>query len=743
MTNQRVKKQKKKPPYLGKNKLYWCPFCNVPIMESITCPICKRSTKQIPITPPFDFRPAFNEEVEFFREIIDQQFILASNLKENMNIGKILIPRDRICIVNKIPAIDYAYEIIVSGCIIGVILFDPLNGKYKFNPKYPSGLKIVQHFHSCNNNLYFNIENLEFLGKTIYISKDAAVFVLNGKSILSPGVLKLSDNIEKGDHCLIISEDNKYCSIGIALNDLADLKQMKKSNYGKIAKNLKKNINPFWELEIEEIKQKDLLLYNYLQNIENYSVVDLSKNKFTNWKSVYHANQAYIESLVDKSINFIKKSIKKIGKKVLVSYSGGKDSLCVLLLVYKTIERNFNILFADTGLELPEVIENTKKVAKILKMEDNLVIRSAGKDTAATFWKLIETFGPPSRDFRFCCHTLKAKQIISYLEEYGKGDKVLCFLGQRRYESFGRAQEKMIYINSFIPLQIAATPIKNWCAMDVWLFLLFYPHIIDGKKEEIPINPLYFKGFERLGCYLCPASSLATLSKMQEIHPTLINKWNDWLKNYSRKFNYPKEWLNFGLWRFKNPNKQWRNRLSKIGIKYDLNIVKYDLPLEIKITKGFSPCGQGGYSIKGRCNSILDLNLIKNIISIIPGKIDLFSELGIISVKNKEFLININADGSFFIQFWEKNYKYKRLIRYVGGIIIKSHHCNGCGVCKKICPSQIIQIIEIKKNEKKEGKKIYYPKIYEPAKCKHCSKCITHCPLYSRIKETLLEQLNL
>ncbi|WP_341536887.1 phosphoadenosine phosphosulfate reductase domain-containing protein [Methanosarcina barkeri] len=49
--------------------------------------------------------------------------------------------------------------------------------------------------------------------------------------------------------------------------------------------------------------------------------------------------------------------------KVSVSYSGGKDSLAVLQLVSESLD-DYEIMFADTGLEFPETIENVKQVVE-------------------------------------------------------------------------------------------------------------------------------------------------------------------------------------------------------------------------------------------------------------------------------------------------------------------------------------------------------------------------------------------
>ena len=147
-------------------------------------------------------------------------------------------------------------------------------------------------------------------------------------------------------------------------------------------------------------------------------------------------------------------------------------------------------------------------------MQDQVHIRNAYDK----FWDLIDHFGPPGRDYRFCCHGLKAQRINEIIDEVAPGEKFLSFLGQRRYESFSRAAEQRVYVNSFIPQQIAAAPIKNWNAMEVWLYILHYPHIVNNEQVKVPVNEMYYHEFERIGCYLCPASDLATLKGLREVH---------------------------------------------------------------------------------------------------------------------------------------------------------------------------------------------------------------------------------
>jgi phosphoadenosine phosphosulfate reductase len=385
------------------------------------------------------------------------------------------------------------------------------------------------------------------------------------------------------------------------------------------------------------------------------------------------------------------------------------------LLAYESIGSNFQIFFADTGLEMPETIENTYKVAKLLGMENKIHIRYA-KDK---FWDLVDHFGPPGRDYRFCCHGLKAQRINEIIDEVAPGEKVLSFLGQRRYESFSRAAEKRVYVNSFIPQQIAAAPIKNWNALEVWLYILYYPHIVNGKRAQIPVNEMYYNEFERIGCYLCPASDIATLKILREIHPEMMEKWDNWLIRYADKQNLPEEWLKYGLWRFRKLDQQWKNYFEKHGVDY--------FPFGFKPTSLIQFNGeQTDSTITGKVLLPIHLTELENLFQVLPGTT--FKENSKIEYSNKQLEFVLEQSGKFSLKSNTNEKSIKKFLNQVTALILKTETCANCGVCEDICPQNIIHI------EKHNSQYIPVIKSTQEFPCIHCLKCISHCPLHQRIK---------
>lgn len=663
-----------KAPYLGRLKLHWCKTDNLPLLDQASCPICKNPTVDFNMTPPGDLRPAFDRDLARIRHTIDTVF--------GEGLGELLLPKNTIYLINRTPGIDLSEEIIANGFIYGRFYYNVLKERFEFHPRQV-GAKLLVHFATQKG---------ISLKHTINIHEDSVPFILEGKSILAPGITDFDPNIENGDIC-IVKHDSNYVTLAIAHVDGSNIKGMVDAGYGKAAKNLK---NQRSTISIEEI---------------------LSSIKPQSWENVFDANKNHLEIIVHEAQRFIQKTIRQHPSEITaVAYSGGKDSLCTLLLVYRTIGPNFDIFFADTGLELPETLANTHEVAELLGMKEKVHIRMANDK----FWDLAEHLGPPGRDYRFCCHGLKAQRINEIIDDVAGDKKVLSFLGQRRYESFSRSAEERVYVNSFIPRQIAATPIKNWNALEVWLYILHYPHIVEGKLIKIPVNEMYFYEFERIGCYLCPASDIATLKILREIHPELMKKWDDWLLRYAKKLDLPENWLKYGLWRFRQLDQQWKTYFQKHGIDY--STFRFDSSPLIQVDTN-----REDSIITGTISLPIHLKKIENLIQALPGAI-VQEEASLLYTKSGlEF--HLDHSGKFSLKIDSPEKAITKFLNQILALILKTNTCANCGVCADICPQNIIRI-------EKHGTN-YFP-VIEPSSsspCIHCLKCISHCPLHQKIKE--------
>ena len=276
------------------------------------------------------------------------------------------------------------------------------------------------------------------------------------------------------------------------------------------------------------------------------------------WDMAVEANAPELDKRIAWAKNHILKTINRYEElPVAVSYSGGKDSLATLLLVLDAgIEPK--LIFMDTGLEFPETLENVARTAETYGLE--LLVEEAGD----AFWNAERYFGPPAKDFRWCCKTCKLGPTASLIRQHFP-DGVLSFIGQRQYESMQRYEKGDVWRNPWVPGQVGASPIQRWPSMLVWLYLF---------RKGAEYNPLYEKGLERIGCWLCPAADLAEFETIDE-HSEDSEKWLGILEEYASARGLPKEWVELGLWRWKRLPKGMIDFLEKNGI---------DIPQEISTT---------------------------------------------------------------------------------------------------------------------------------------------------------------
>jgi phosphoadenosine phosphosulfate reductase len=239
-----------------------------------------------------------------------------------------------------------------------------------------------------------------------------------------------------------------------------------------------------------------------------------------------------------------------------VSFSGGKDSLVCLQLTKKLVDTPFHIIFVNTGIEFPETIDYIDQFIE----ENNYQDIFCRKDIPSeTFWKNVEKYGPPGKDYRYCCKILKIGPINELIDDC-IGQKTLSIIGQRAYESISRSESNTLWTNPWIPNQLNFTPIQNWTALHVWLYIF---------QEKLFYNPLYEQGFSRIGCWLCPACNQGTFELIKEGDPTLWNPWENFLEQWRREHHLPKEWLQWGLWRWRELPKKIIDLAAEKGVPLD------------------------------------------------------------------------------------------------------------------------------------------------------------------------------
>ena len=288
------------------------------------------------------------------------------------------------------------------------------------------------------------------------------------------------------------------------------------------------------------------------------NMTSLSENENENLpiNSLLCANQRALEKGESEAVEFIKKVAKRHKSKLkMVSFSGGKDSAITAYLVKKAIGE-VPLLFSNTGVEFPETIKFAREFAKKMDME-LIELHPPQK-----FVDLCEELGPPSRMMRWCCFTQKAAPINAFYSNLDNA--VLSFDGIRKSESKSRAKFERLRKNTKIIRQISAYPIFGWLDFEVWLYLFF---------RKIPMNPLYEKGYSRIGCWACPNNSKFDDFLLSKTHPILSKNWAIFLLEYAKKNGRTPNWVYSGKWKQRTTKyKKFENcsmqKTCNVGNKY-------------------------------------------------------------------------------------------------------------------------------------------------------------------------------
>ena len=266
-----------------------------------------------------------------------------------------------------------------------------------------------------------------------------------------------------------------------------------------------------------------VLKEGYLR-VKEVRPIPARNNRDPGWDLVVERNRHHLKNLERHAIRAIRQHMKD-RPRVNVSFSGGKDSTAVLAIARKAgVTEAF---FIDTGIEFPETVAFVE--------EQGVEIIRRGGD----FWAAVQKAGPPAKDHRWCCKLLKLNPLKLHLADIGPS---VTIQGNRWYESWNRADLDITSQNPANPLQLNINPIRNWRALEVYLYLWW---------QKIPYNPLYDRGFERIGCYLCPAMLESEAELLRGLHPEFAARWEGFLRQWAEARGLPPEFAEWGLWRWK------------------------------------------------------------------------------------------------------------------------------------------------------------------------------------------------
>lgn len=196
--------------------------------------------------------------------------------------------------------------------------------------------------------------------------------------------------------------------------------------------------------------------------------------------------------------------------KHIVSFSGGKDSTAMLLRLVEENKPIDEIIFCDTGVEFPDMIEHINKVSEYINMP--ITILRADKSFEYIFTKQkrppsskysdVEGYGWSSAKRRWCTNMLKTAVFKQYLKSQ---DEYRTYIGLA-YDEQRRILRNKDSRNLY--------PLNDWKMTEADCLQYCYERGFDW-------NGLY-KIFKRVSCYLCPLQRKADWLNLEKYYPDLF-----------------------------------------------------------------------------------------------------------------------------------------------------------------------------------------------------------------------------
>ena len=403
------------------------------------------------------------------------------------------------------------------------------------------------------------------------------------------------------------------------------------------------------------------------------------------------ANRAHLENLERTGAAEIRSCMRK-GIPLTVAFSGGKDSLAAYGLT-ETAAKDFDLIFTDTGLEFPETLDYVRGFAKA----HNRTLHEAKAGDG--FRANVDVFGPPAKDFRWCCKVCKLGPITDMIAR-DFPDGTVTTEGNRALESFSRSETRLSARNPFIPNQEVVNPVRGWCAAEVWGYIWM---------RGLEYNPLYDRDYERLGCYLCASCLASEWRNTARIHPEMYAEWEAYLHGYAERHGLPPEYIDMGFWRWK----ALPPKMRQLAKDLDLRTEPDGGDLSLKMLKGASVCVAGGYSAEAVATipDRVPFEVLTEGLRTV-GAVKVSPEYEIAMVRTPRAKAKVFGGGQVSVTADAEKDAEAMFGRTVKALI-RSALCTSCGICEKACARHAITI--------RNGLHV------DPDKCNSCGRCERSC----------------
>ena len=204
-------------------------------------------------------------------------------------------------------------------------------------------------------------------------------------------------------------------------------------------------------------------------------------------------------------------SLRIYGKPLVITDSGGKDSL-----VCRELARRagipYEVVHNLTTADAPETIYYVRDTFKRLEEQgiSCTVHKPVYRGKCITMWSLIPLKQmPPTRVQRYCCQVLKEESLkdrfiitgvrwsesVKRMNTRGVYESLTSDIKKKLILMNDNDEKRALFESCTLKGKRVCNPIIDWTNRDVWDFL---------RSERLKVNPLYERGFFRVGCIGCP-----------------------------------------------------------------------------------------------------------------------------------------------------------------------------------------------------------------------------------------------
>jgi 3'-phosphoadenosine 5'-phosphosulfate sulfotransferase (PAPS reductase)/FAD synthetase len=223
------------------------------------------------------------------------------------------------------------------------------------------------------------------------------------------------------------------------------------------------------------------------------------------------ANRKTLDALEVDASAFIEEVTGYYPTDPVLYFSGGKESMVMLRLLEKAGQKA-NVIFVGTGVDFPEDADFLLNELKPALDANPLFHFEMNLAPAQRFLGVFREQGTLDARAAWCRKYIKAP-LKSELTSRLYGDShFVAFEGSRWYENDFRRSHPRVNFAQGYDKQIWVHPLAEWTGLDVWLYIF---------SEGLRINPMYFRGFQRTTCWLCPIVNPFHLHMSKTQYPEL------------------------------------------------------------------------------------------------------------------------------------------------------------------------------------------------------------------------------